>query len=196
MNKRIVRLLIAGVALIGSASANAWNCDRWDNDDKEIFKNYAWPEECVPVYDPLLPDSPLLGDFCYAATGTLRVHELRNRTITRFAGSGTANLYAPGTHTEPGTGTSIGNTLFALKNRTVALKTDTVKSFRMSFDSNQFQVGSGAECRVISVEMKFTGRNQIGCADYPSPSPGAACQNPVFDFTRDATDVVVAPCPQ
>jgi hypothetical protein len=194
MKRKLLAIAAAAAAMLGPVGAQAWNTERWDTDDRCINKNYDWPEQCVPVYDPLLPGSPLLGDFCYAASGTLRVHDLDFKTITRFSGSGNAKLYAPGTHTAPGTGTALGSTLFTLRNRTVTAKNDLVKSFRMSFDSNQFQVGTGADCRVISVELKFTGRNQIACLDTPPPAAGGVCQNPQFDFTRETDEVVVAPC--
>ncbi|MBS1211735.1 MAG: hypothetical protein H6R26_351, partial [Proteobacteria bacterium] len=170
-------------AFASPTQADNWHGDWWDSTEKHIFKEVDFPEKCVAVYDPITAGAPKLGDFCYAAHGTERVRDHHNRTVIKFEGGGTAKLWADGvTHDIPNL--PIGTTHFQLETKTVMNKNDTIKTFKLDFESKPFQINADGECRRISVEMNFTGLNQIGGTE----------TDPVFDITQGPDEIVVTPC--
>jgi hypothetical protein len=174
--------VLAGMALALSAGvrADTWHGDWWDNTEKHIYKEVEMPEKCVEIFDPITVGNPKLGDFCYEAHGTERVRDHHNRTVIKFEGGGTAKLWENGTlHTG-----LIGTTHFRLETKAVMAQNDTIKAFKMSFDSKPFQINADGECRQISVEMTFTGHNQIRGTEL----------DPIFDITQSNDEIVVTPC--
>lgn len=171
---------VMALAFTGQAHADTWHGDWWDSSEKHIYKEVDMPEKCVEVLDPITAGNPKLGDFCYEAHGTERVRDHHNRTVIKFEGGGTAKLWENGAlHTG-----LIGTTHYRLETKAVMNQTDTIKTFKMSFDSKPFQINADGECRRISVEMTFTGHNQIGGTE----------TDPIFDITQSNDEIVVTPC--
>jgi len=181
--KALGYLAVAGMAMTFSTASHAdnWHNDWWENGDKHIFKEVTMPEKCVEVLDPITVGNPKLGDFCYEAEGNQFVRERNGKTTIKFEGQGKAVLWE-----DKSTRTyQIGKTHFRLSTKTVFNSSDTIKKYTMAFDSNQFKVqNSSDECRRISVEMNFTGQNQIGGTE----------TDPIFDITQGTDEIVVTPC--
>jgi len=178
-------LALAGIAMTCSngARADTWHGDWWEADEKHIYKEVELPEKCIAIYDPIAVGSPKLGDFCYDAHGTERVRDHHNRTVIKFEGGGTAKLWESAAVGGPYVNL-VGTTHFRLETKAVLNKNDTIKTFKMSFESKPFQINAGADCRRISVELTFVGHNQIGGTE----------TDPIFDITQAADDVVVTAC--